>query len=367
VILAGGLFLAKAAYSIVVYKAYIWLPGYVRAAFGRAERVDDDGKHIIFLMADHYEPGKSDRAGEISEAWVSRFREIAARHRDSYGRQFQYTWFYPFDERRPEVLEGLAQAAHDGFGEVELHWHHPPTDSQHFPGMLVEALDWFSAHGVPMSDVPGGPKHFAFIHGLWALDGSQPRCGVNLELDILFRHGCYADFTFPSAGTVSQPKKINAIYYARDTDAPKSYDTGEDVVVGRPVDDRLMIFEGPLVVDWMRMRFDTGAVENYSIPTPERIQNWIDANVHVKGRPEWVFVKVYSHGIQSRDVILDRHLDSMLGDLERICAKRRIHLHYVTTREAYNIVKAAEEGKIGDPDVYREYRVPAPVFNNSSK
>jgi hypothetical protein len=87
----------------------------------------------------------------------------------------------------------------------------------------------------------------------------------------------------------------------------------------------------------------------------------------VKGRPEWVFVKVYSHGIQSRDVILDRHLDSMLGDLERICAKRRIHLHYVTTREAYNIVKAAEEGKIGDPDVYREYRVPAPVFNNSSK
>src|SRR5262249_55179577 len=149
----------------------------------------------------------------------------------------------------------LARAAQEGFGEVELHWHHPPTDSEHFPAMLVEALDWFGAHGVPMSDRPEASKRFAFIHGLWALDGSQPRCGVNRELEILFQHGCYADFTFPSAGTVSQPRKVNAIYYARDTDAPKSYDTGEDVMVARPVDDRLMIFEGPLVVDWLKMRF----------------------------------------------------------------------------------------------------------------
>lgn len=35
-------------------------------------------------------------------------------------------------------------------------------------------------------------------------------------------------------------------------------------------------------------------------------------------------------------------------------------LHYVTAREAYNIVKAAEDGKAGDPDEYRDYVLPHP-------
>ena len=36
-------------------------------------------------------------------------------------------------------------------------------------------------------------------------------------------------------------------------------------------------------------------------------------------------------------------------------------LHYVTTREAYNIAKAAEAGKSGNPNDYRDYIIPPPV------
>jgi hypothetical protein len=36
-------------------------------------------------------------------------------------------------------------------------------------------------------------------------------------------------------------------------------------------------------------------------------------------------------------------------------------LHYVTAREAYNIVKAAEAGKAGDPNAYRDFEVPPPA------
>ena len=360
-ILASGAYVAKLAYTIVRYQVHVWLPDYVASAFDSRESSTGEGRHLIFLMVDHFEPGKGEDADERASRWVSKLRPIADRHRDASGRRFQYTWFYAVDEHREGVLATLARASREGYGEVELHWHHPPSDSDRFPQMLDEALSWFRRYGVGVSGNSEGRTQFGFIHGLWALDGSQPRCGVNRELDILFRSGCYADFTFSTAGTVSQPRKVNAIYYATDTDAPKSYDDGEDVRVGRKVDDRLMIFQGPIGFDWMRARLDYAAVENYAPPTPARISRWIDADIHVKGRPEWVFVKVYSHGIPSEPVILDRHLDRMLSDLEEICRRRGIALHYMTAREAFNVVKAAEDGGRGDPGSFRDYRLPPPA------
>lgn len=225
--------------------------------------------------------------------------------------------------------------------------------------MLKEAIAWFQQYGALISSGPQPETHFAFIHGNWALDNSTPDCGVNNELDILFKQGCYADFTFSTIGTDAQPGKINSIYYVRDTDDPKSYDDGQDAEVGNSVNDRLMIFEGPLGITW-DFGLEYGAVESYAIPTPARIHRWIDANIHVRGRPEWVFVKVYSHGSQNADVILNRHLSLMLADLRRICQERGIKLHFMTAREAYNVVKAAEEGQTEDPELYRDYRIPKP-------
>jgi hypothetical protein len=35
-------------------------------------------------------------------------------------------------------------------------------------------------------------------------------------------------------------------------------------------------------------------------------------------------------------------------------------LHYVTAREVYNIIKAAEAGLTGSPHDYRDYELPPP-------
>jgi hypothetical protein len=35
-------------------------------------------------------------------------------------------------------------------------------------------------------------------------------------------------------------------------------------------------------------------------------------------------------------------------------------LHYVTARETYNIIKAAEAGKTGNPGDYRDFILPPP-------
>jgi hypothetical protein len=55
---------------------------------------------------------------------------------------------------------------------------------------------------------------YGFVHGNWALCNSRPDgdwCGVNEELTVLAQTGCYADFTFPSAPSPTQPRMVNAV------------------------------------------------------------------------------------------------------------------------------------------------------------
>ena len=71
----------------------------------------------------------------------------------------------------------------------------------------------------------------------------------------------------------------------------------------------------------------------------------VKSGVHVEGRPEWIFIKVHTHGTQERDMdtLLGAEMEAMHAHLE--CAYNDgtdFVLHYVTAREAYNIVKAAE-------------------------
>ena len=146
------------------------------------------------------------------------------------------------------------------------------------------------------------------------------------------------------------PRLINRLYYATDDPLrPKSYDTGTQMRLGAPAVGDLLIFEGPSVVRWRGVRptYDHGDVTMRDRPTPERVDGWIRAGIHVQGRPEWVFVKVFTHGAVARDheAVLGAWRDALHDDLERRYNDGTAHvLHYVTAREAYNIAKAAEAG-----------------------
>ena len=85
--------------------------------------------------------------------------------------------------------------------------------------------------------------------------------------------------------------------------------------------------------------------------------------IGVVGRPEWVFVKVHTHGAPEKQAA------SLLGDdgraLHRALTQQyndgqRWRLHYVTAREMFNVARAAMDGKAGDPNAYFDYIVPAP-------
>jgi len=345
-----------------------WLVSYLLQT-GRRLRRRRGPIHALICIADHFEPKGTgvpeDVARELArsrvETWVRRYPESFASCRDSDGRTPRHTFFYPIEEYDSEPVEALAGLCRAGYGEVELHLHHDNDTAENLRRTLREARDCFrSRHGLLARDRRTGQPAFGFIHGNWALDNSQPDgrwCGVNNELDILREAGCYADFTFPSVPSPTQPRKINSIYYAiDDPERPRSYDRGIDVGTATAPARGLMLIQGPLVLDWRRPRWgliprpENGCIQDNQPPHIDRLALWLKAKVQVPTRPDWYFVKLHAHGgwEGSYDVLLGEPMVQFHRDLaDRARSDPQFYYHYVTAREMYNLVKAAEDGWSG--------------------
>ena len=351
------------------WKFYRWDVGNWAYHYWTADNPDppvpDHEKHLIFVMVDHYEhggPRDKERGTRENAIWCDKFMEISDRHLDDYGNNFRYTWFYPFDHHNGEIMERLSSMAHGGYGEVELHWHigsKSVVNRDNFSAKLSEAIEWFQSFGALIT-AEDSKTAFAYVAGVWDLDagrGGSETHGITDQIEKLVDQGCYADFTFSTIGSPAQPSTVNSLYYVTDDpEQAKSYDTGQPSQVGTNVDNQLLIFQGPSAISWLGY-LEYGAIEDDPRFEPHRVPKWIDANIHVHGRPEWIFVKVYSHGAQSQDVVLAHDMDRMLASLREHCQQRGIKLHFMTAREAFNVIKSAEDGNQGNPEDYRDYQI----------
>jgi len=359
---------------------HLWIGPYlsrrIRRAWTQSKAGDHKTIHILFCIVDHFEPITDGSTVEQERSrmqdWLERYPELAGRHRDSDGKPPQHTWFYPGENYRPEYLDNLVSLCRMGLGEIELHLHHGNDTTVSLREKINTAISNFSKHGALTTEGTPSRHAYGFIHGNMALDNSMndPRlCGVNAEITVLKETGCYADFSMPTAPAVSQTRKVNSIYYAiDDPDEPKSHDCGVDVVAGHTMKNGLMIIQGPLALSWSTSsrrrvlpKIENGEIQGSNPPSAGRISKWVQQHVHVKGREEWVIVKVSCHGAEdrSRDVILGAVADEMYSCLEANYRDQTGYaLHYVTARELYNIIKAAEEGLDGDPGKYRDHVIP---------
>lgn len=354
----------------------IWLPAYLRRD---RPRVPQGPVHVMFCFVDHFEPKWGRPSPEVEtrrvQEWCERYVQLASRHRDADGVPPQHTFFYPEEEYEKRHLDALEALCRKGYGEIEVHLHH---DNDTADG-LREKIGRFcsllhTTHGALPVDRRTGQVKFGFIHGNWALDNSRCDgrwCGVNNELQVLSALGCYADFTLPSAPSDTQTAKVNSVYYATDDPcAPRSHNDGVDVEVGRPASGDLMIVQGPLALNWRRRKWGiVPRIENSDVrasnpPTTDRIDLWVRQHVHVVGRPEWIFIKVHTHGAQEGDMetLLGQPAHALFSHLEsRYNDGKDYVLHYVNARELYNIAKAAEDGKSGNPGSYRDYVLAPPA------
>ncbi len=365
-----------------------WLPGML-ASRGRRPGKVTGPCHVLLCVVDHFEPlqrtiteegvavdGEDPvaAAGEV-QAWCRRYEQQLAGLRDEDGVCPQHTFFYPAEEADSACLAPLAELTARRCGEVEVHIHHRNDTAVNLEKSLCAFRDRLRGeHGV-LGSHPDGAPAYGFVHGNWALCNARPDgdwCGVDDELAILRRTGCYADFTFPSAPSPTQPRMVNAIYYARDRGRPRGADAGRLLVAGgtaAPASDELLLINGPLAVNWHARKFgvlprlENAELSGANPPTLDRFELWREQQIGVAGRPDWVVIKLHTHGY----VPVNRQM--LLGEsyaafhralLAHVARMPDLHLHYVTARECANIVKAAEAGESGNPHHFRDYLIKPP-------
>lgn len=350
---------------------HIWLYDYLLSnlkAMLISNKNSNTTKDVMFLFVDHFElAGKQERLN----AWLNDYPEIVKEFKDFDGVKPQHTWFYALDLTDENELKAIKPLVDNGFGEVELHWHHSHQSNEEFEVDLKNGLEVFHKYGYMKPHIDGVHSTFSFIHGNWSLNNSRGNefCGIDNEIKILKKYGCYADFTFPALFSEAQPKYVNKISYTKTDALNKEYDIARESEVGVfESDDELMIMQGPLAINYLDWRhrwhptFEDGDINrNETQGSKNRIDCWIRQNIHVKENPDWIFVKVFCHGAQdykslSSDSTFQMHkyLDDHYND------GKKYRLHYVTARECYNIIKAAENGANGNPNDYRDYIIPHP-------
>lgn len=356
-----------------------WLPNYFlgNCCFKRNHKVKP--KHIILCLVDHFEPfhggANFPRADLRVKTWLTKYPQIGS-YKDADGVSPQHTWFYP-----PHLdhcfLKDLAGLCIQGYGEIEMHLHHNhmapfPDTSETLKLKILKCIQDYSKYGIFC--LPNGSKRFGFIHGDWSLDNSRGEyfCGVNNEILILKECGCYADFTFPSLGK-AQPAMINRIYYVKDNPVKeKSYNWGKEVIAGRAGSGDLLMIPGVIGLRWKsRKRQFQPAIESSNVDvndtlTPQRVDYLVDHAIVIKDRPDWKFIKLHTHGaVESTwDVLFGKAaMDMYEYLLGKYNDGKEYVIHFVTAREMFNIVKAAEAGKTGNPGNYRNYAIPRYLYS----
>jgi hypothetical protein len=127
-----------------------------------------------------------------------------------------------------------------------------------------------------------------------------------------------------------------------------------------------MLIQGPLLLDWRcpRLgclpRLENACLQASQPPSMARLQLWLQTRIQVPTRPDWFFVKLHTHGAR------EDHHGTLLGEpmvhfhrelAARRAANPRFHYHYVTAREMYNLVRAAEAGWTGAAAGARDYEL----------
>lgn len=364
------------------------LPWLLRYPFARAnsflEAKPSGKKRLIFTIANHFEPAWKPNGGGHDletqrrrlDVWHKMARKTGEAVADADGTKFRHTNFYPAEQYDYEILEQMAAMQSEGLGDVEIHLHHgieTPDTSENLRKTLIEFRDCLAEEHKCLSRLNGkGKPMYAFVHGNLALANSCGGrfCGVDDEMRILQETGCYADMSLPSAPDRTQVPVLNKIYECGLPVTEKvPHRKGKRVAAFGNQPQLPLIFTGPLVFNWTRRvkgvpipRLDDGALVYNQPMDLARLNRWTSANVTVKNRPEWIFIKLYCHGFFNHDqsACIGEDARAFFSEIVENGEKTgEYSVHFATAREAFNMVWAAIDGKSGSPNDFRNYRLKA--------
>jgi hypothetical protein len=325
--------------------AEIWLAPYLMERLRKNMRPKKP-KRAWVAITDHYEPLGMGISQQTALGRIARWRDKWPRiaddaPRDVAGQRPQYSFFYPQEEYRRDLLDGITEIVRLGMGDVEVHLHH---DNEQRDAFIRKVTDYCRRltcdHGLLRQQ--DGRTVFGFIHGNWALDNSRPDgkcCGLKGEIALLRDLGCYADFTMPSAPSATQGRVVNQIYWCTNNsnNRPKSFDHGIEATVGGGRRGDLLMITGPLGLRFgerLIPRLETGEIASYDMPAPSRVRQWFDLAPAIG---EEIFLKLYTHGAAewNFEPLLNGGLGNLFGWLAEEADRRGIEVHWATAWQMY--------------------------------
>jgi hypothetical protein len=356
------------------------LPGYTWQKLTR--RVPQGRVHLVIALADHFEPSIVPENGlrpapyeeqeHRLEFWCREYPRLAGEWRDSDGRPFVHTYFYPAEQYDHHLIQRLAEYCRAGWGEIEIHLHHgipAPDTAENTRRKLVQFRDALASEHGCLSYLDGSEfPRYAFVHGNFALANSAAGrfCGVDDEMQVLGDTGCYADLTLPAAPFhPAQIAKINSLY---ECSLPLSHRAphrlGRDLERGRSPKVFPLMVQGPLMPHLFPSRsrkigIENGAITRRNPLSLSRLRLWKRAAIAVRGKPDWLFIKLHCHGMDptQQDAVIGAPMRGFLRELVEGAEQRGEILHFVSAREMVNIILAACDGREGNPGEYRDYRL----------
>jgi hypothetical protein len=370
----GSKAIRKLSYASKVLPSYAWQ---------RLTRGTSRGRvHLIIALADHFEPSSMpgnnagyaprDTQQKRLENWCAEYPRNFGPFRDNDGHLFTHTYFYPAEQYERAMVQQLAALCQDGWGEIEIHLHHGMTQADTAENTRAQLVGFRDAlareHGCLSYENGDTIPKYVFVHGNFALANCANgyACGVDNEIQILSETGCYSDMTYPTAAFHrAQIAKINSLYECKlpfDRTAPQR--GGHDLAAGKPVSKFPFIVQGPWMIDFDSSsrnglaRIENGALTHVNPPSLRRLRLWKGAGITVQGRPDWIFIKLHTHGMDplQTDTVLGAPMQHFLAELISGAGDREEILHFVSAREMANIIVAACDGREGNPDQYRDYR-----------
>ncbi len=331
--------------------AELWFPSYLQNRIRHHTSLGPP-KRLWVALTDHFEPcGNTtlDNAYRRMAAWEDRWPTITANApRDAAGRPPVFTAFYPQEEYEPGILDMLAKLTLDNTFDVEVHLHHFHDTAPAF----VDKMERFTAtlrrdHG--LLHTQRGKPVFGFIHGNWALDNSHPTghgCGVTGELQLLRDLGCYADFTMPSLPSPTQSRIVNQIYWTTgDPARPRGFDQGVEACIGGGHQGDLLMITGPSGLRFrgrLLPRVETGELASYDLPTPYRIQRWLDLAPRLG---DDLFLKLYGHTAREDNAaamlgngITPGGFENLFQWIAEAARARHLELHWASAFQMFQAV-----------------------------
>jgi hypothetical protein len=330
--------------------AEIWLAPYVKDRL-RRRLSPIKPKRAWVAITDHFEPMGMGATFEAALARVAEWQEKWPRiaedaPRDASGQRPQYSFFYPQEEYRRELVDGIAEMVRLGVADVEVHLHHHNEQREAFIQKITNFCRRLTQdHGLLRQHE--GRTVFGFIHGNWALDNSRPDglcCGLNGEIALLRDLGCYADFTMPSAPSATQGRVVNQIYWCTNNpdEQPRSFDHGIEATVGGGRRGDLLMITGPIGLrfcDRLLPRLESGELAEYDLPTEARVRRWFDLAPTIG---DDLFLKLFAHGAQEKNLkeLLDGGLEKLYRLLAAEAQRRGIEIHWATAWQMYQAANA---------------------------